>query len=60
VCVVLQEKVDMAKLRKYESDKMKYYYAVAIFDSVKTAKVGLYVERDVQIVTIHVIWGGYD
>jgi hypothetical protein len=26
--------VDMAKLRKYEADKMKYYYAVAVFDSV--------------------------
>ena len=28
--------VDMAKLRKYEADKMKYYYAVAEFDSART------------------------
>ena len=32
------DNVDMAKLRKYESDKMKYYYAVATFDSVGIAQ----------------------
>ena len=33
------DNVDMAKLRKYESDKMKYYYAVATFDSVGIAEL---------------------
>lgn len=29
--------IDLAKLRKYERDRLKYYYAVLEFDSAKTA-----------------------
>ena len=39
------EEVDNEQMRQYERDRLRYYYAVAEFDSVKTA-MGVYHECD--------------